>query len=255
MGKPVESAEAFRKALALCRKLVDDNPANTQFQLELANFQTNIGQSLVRQKRLGEAFAAIDAGLVIRQKLADENPRVPDFRDALASSHDDLADVFRSLGRAAQTCDAYERAVVLRERLVHENPTIPRYLFNVADSLRRRGLARHDLGDPAGAAADARRALGLYEALPDRSGEQWFGTACCHAALCGLSGHDGAGVSAAEGEDEAARAIAALTRAVGMGYRNAYAWRTESALDPLRSRDDFRLLLMDVAFPAEPFAR
>ena len=28
----------------------------------------------------------------------------------------------------------------------------------------------------------------------------------------------------------------------------------ESALNPARSRDDFRLLSMDLAFPAEPFA-
>jgi hypothetical protein len=41
----------------------------------------------------------------------------------------------------------------------------------------------------------------------------------------------------------------------GMGYRNRHAWRTESALDPLRSRYDFRHLSMDVAFPPEPFAR
>ena len=45
-----------------------------------------------------------------------------------------------------------------------------------------------------------------------------------------------------------------LGRAVAMGYRNANEIRIESALDPLRSRDDFRLLMMDVAFPAEPFA-
>ena len=61
-------------------------------------------------------------------------------------------------------------------------------------------------------------------------------------------------MSAAEAEDQAARAIAALSRASGMGYRNAHAWQTDSALDPLRSRDDFRLLMMDVDFPAEAFA-
>jgi hypothetical protein len=33
---------------------------------------------------------------------------------------------------------------------------------------------------------------------------------------------------------------------------NANAFRTKSVPDPLRSRDDFRLLMMDVAFPAEP---
>jgi len=30
---------------------------------------------------------------------------------------------------------------------------------------------------------------------------------------------------------------------------------SESALDPLRFRPDFHLLMMDAAFPAEPFAR
>jgi hypothetical protein len=45
-----------------------------------------------------------------------------------------------------------------------------------------------------------------------------------------------------------------LRRAVGVGYRNANEVRIESALDPLRSRDDFRLIMMDLAFPAEPFA-
>jgi len=29
--------------------------------------------------------------------------------------------------------------------------------------------------------------------------------------------------------------------------------RTESALDVLRSREDFGLLMMDVAFPVDPF--
>jgi hypothetical protein len=45
-----------------------------------------------------------------------------------------------------------------------------------------------------------------------------------------------------------------LYKAVAMGYRRAGALRTESALNPLRGRDDFRLLMMDLEFPAEPFA-
>ena len=32
------------------------------------------------------------------------------------------------------------------------------------------------------------------------------------------------------------------------------AFQNESALDPLRDRTDFRLLMMDLAMPAEPFA-
>jgi hypothetical protein len=120
--------------------------------------------------------------------------------------------------------------------------------------LRRRGLALRDLGDPAGAAADAQRALELYDGLASRSGEEWFETACCRAALLGLAGHGGTGVSAAEESSAAEATMTLLHKAVGVGYRNADAFRTEDALDPLRDRSDFRLLLMDLAMPAEPFA-
>ncbi len=123
-----------------------------------------------------------------------------------------------------------------------------------AYSLRRRGLARRDTGDPAGAAADARRALALYDSLPARSGNEWFETACCHAALAGLTKRDGSGVSAADAASEAEMAIALLVKAVTMGYRDRHASTTESALDPHRNRPDFQHLTMDPVMPAEPFA-
>ena len=81
------------------------------------------------------------------------------------------------------------------------------------------------------------------------TGEQTFFLACCHAGLAGLAGRPGSGVSAAEGADQAEKAMAVLRRAVAMGYRNPDTYRTESALDPLRNRPDFRALMMDLVFP------
>jgi CheY-like chemotaxis protein len=46
-----------------------------------------------------------------------------------------------------------------------------------------------------------------------------------------------------------------LRKAVARGYRTAHAYRKESALDPLRTRPDFQLLILDLSFPASPFAR
>ena len=103
-------------------------------------------------------------------------------------------------------------------------------------SLLRRGLARGDLGDAPGAAADARWRWACTKGCRRGRASNGSQTACCHAALCGLSGHDGAAVSAAEGEQAAARAIGALTRAAALGFRDAHQWRTESALDPLLLR-------------------
>ena len=202
-----------------------------------------------------EAEAEFRQALAIRQKLADDFPKVPDYRNDVASHHTNTADVLRRLGRTAVARDGYERAIAIRERLVQENPEVKLYRSHLAGSLRRRGLARRELGDPAGAAADARRALGLYDGLPSRTREEWYETACCHAALATLAGQPGAGISAAEGNEEAARAMDLLHKAVEMGYRDANAFRTESALDPLRDRDHFKVLMMDLAFPAEPFAK
>ncbi len=47
--------------------------------------------------------------------------------------------------------------------------------------------------------------------------------------------------------------MAVLRQAVTMGYRNSNAYRTESALDPLRYRLDFQVLMMDLVFPTSPF--
>jgi hypothetical protein len=46
-----------------------------------------------------------------------------------------------------------------------------------------------------------------------------------------------------------------LSRSAAMGIANANEFRIESALNLRRRRDDFRSLMMDLAFPAEPFAR
>ena len=79
-----------------------------------------------------------------------------------------------------------------------------------------------------------------YDASKSLDGEHTFFRACCHAGLAGLAGRPGSGVSAAEGADQAEKAMAVLRQAVTMGYRNPDAYRTESALDPLRNRPDFR---------------
>jgi hypothetical protein len=53
----------------------------------------------------------------------------------------------------------------------------------------------------------------------------------------------------------AVQAIETLRRAFSDGYTNAENLRIDPELDPLRDRNDFRDLRLDLAFPAEPFAR
>jgi hypothetical protein len=134
----------------------------------------------------------------------------------------------------------------LYESLIAEVSSSPSARGGLAHVLRRRGQVRRALGDREGASVDARRALTLYEGLPERSGQDWFGIACCLSAL--VSSGDGP-------EDAADRALDRLRRAVAGGYRDSGALQAESSLDPLRHRREFALLLMDLAVPGDPFAK
>jgi hypothetical protein len=158
----------------------------------------------------------------------------------------------RRLTEARACCD---RAISIRMALVKADPVTGSYRSGLAESLMRSGQLRASSGDAGGAAADWRRAVAFYEELPPRSGEIALVEACCHAWLSGVAGRTGSGVSASDGLDEAERSIAILRREAAEGYRDVDLMRTEAGLEPLRDRPDFQLLLLDLAFPADPFAR
>jgi eukaryotic-like serine/threonine-protein kinase len=250
-GRPTEAEAEFRAALAICQNLAKDDPARNDHRMTPALFaHINLGWMLAQTGRPSEAQAEFRAALAIIGKPREDNPRTSFLRVMAATIDNNLSVVLRRLGRPAEACDYSERAVAVREA-----PIEPGKRGGLAESCLNRGLARRALGDPAGAAAYVRRATALYDTLPWRSGEEWFLSACAHAALAGLAGQAGAGVSAAEGEAEATRAMGLLHKAAAMGYRSHEAYRNEDAVDPLRDRDDFRLLLLDLAMPADPFAR
>jgi hypothetical protein len=145
--------------------------------------------------------------------------------------------------------------VAVAEGLASAYPNVQAYRARLADSLRRLAWLKVDAGDAAGAGADARRAVGLLEGMPARDARRWFSLACARATLSAAAGRVSPGPSTAEASGLADRAIDDLRRAAAMGYRSPAAYRYEPALGPLRGRDDFRLLVLDLAFPADPFAR
>jgi eukaryotic-like serine/threonine-protein kinase len=254
-GKPGEAMESFELALAIHRKLVEDNLVNTEFRNSLAASHNNIGTLLAQSDKLDEAMRSFQSALLIYQKLADENPSMTEFRSNLAVSHTKLADILRTLGQTNKAGEDYNRAIAIREKLVRTNPDLTENVSGLGSCLRRLGLVRLAADDTAMAVVDTRRAVALYEGLPSRSGEEWYELACCHATIAGAAGRDGSGISAGDGEAEANKTMELLSRAVAEGYHNANVMARETALDDLRGRPDFQLMMMDLAFPARPFAR
>ena len=166
-----------------------------------------------------------------------------------------MADLLRKSGRRDEAREACERARKLREPLVRDLPQVTTYRGGLAETLLKSGQVHLDAHDLAGASAAWERAARLYDALKFPNGEQAFFRSCCHAGLAGLAARPGSAVSAEQGQAESDRAMSWVRRALALGYRNPDAYRTETALDAIRDRPDFRRLMMDLAMPADPFAR
>jgi tetratricopeptide (TPR) repeat protein/tRNA A-37 threonylcarbamoyl transferase component Bud32 len=252
-GKPAEAVESLRRAVLIEQKLVDLNPTVTQFRRDLALSFNDLGVLQSRTGQTAEALESFRTALDVRQKLAEDIPSKPVHRNALAGVYTSMADVHRMVGSLALARAGYERAIEIREAVVRENPNGPLFRSALAQSVRRLGLARGAAGDAALAVGLARRAASLLERLRSHTEEQWFELACSHAALAGAATREGSGISSGQGEVEAVKALDLLRRAVAAGYHDADAMAKEVALDPLRERSDFRLLMMDVIMPADPF--
>jgi eukaryotic-like serine/threonine-protein kinase len=254
-GESTGARAAWDKALAVQQKVADANPDAPLFRRELASSHANIGLALATRGELSGAQAAFAQALAIRQKLADANPAGLDDRRELVASLNNLSDVLRRSDQITKAREGYDRALVIGEPLARENPRNTGYQIGPGFSLRGRGLTRLVLGDVAGAMADTRRALQIWDGIPARTGEHWFETACCHATLSALAARGPAGNPAGESSAEAAEAMALLKQAVRLDFREVARYKDEAALDGLRDREDFRLFSLDLAFPHNPFAR
>jgi eukaryotic-like serine/threonine-protein kinase len=254
-GKSTEADAEYQKALTLLQKLADDNPARSQHQRELAASLLRFGNRLEQAERIDEAIGYFTRAEMIYRKLAEAGLAPPTDRDFLSNIQTDIADLLRRTKRLDEALAFCERSLVFREPLVKAEPENLAYRVNRAETYLRLGQVRSDLGNVAGAVAAWKYALVDNGVLKSLNGVQTFFLACCHASLAGLAGRPGSGVSNAEGMDHAEKAMAVLRQAVTLGYRKPDAYRTESALDPLRNRPDFQMLMMDLVFPAKPFAR
>jgi serine/threonine-protein kinase len=253
-GRPSVAVVELRVAKSILEKLADENPTVTNYRDGLASIHSVLGLALYNTGDVVDGEAECRRGVAMRQKLIDESPADLSRTELLAYDLELLGDAARSHGNIAFAREAYDRAIALVEPRMRDNPTNKRYRIALTDFTWRRGITLGLLGDPAGAVTDVRRALKICDGLTPEHGLDWYNVSCCHAALSGLAGVAGSGVSPAEAARAADKAMELLTHTVELGIRNTNEFRIESALDSLRHRGDFRLLMMDAAFPVEPFA-
>jgi tetratricopeptide (TPR) repeat protein len=259
-GQTLAAMASFQTALAIARRLVDENPGEMKRfnTILLANIHVNMGRLRTAAGQSVAAVSEFKTAEAIYQSLADSGTVGDPSRSGpsgLAVTHSYTADALRGLGRLSEARAGYARAITIIEGLIATHPEAKSiYGGGLARSVRGLGFCLQSAGDLIGAVAAARRALAIYEGLSDDWGVP-YEMACVRSTLADLAGRPGSGIPAAQAGPEADRAMALLSIAMAQGALSAEMIRTESALDLLRARQDFKLLLMDLAMPDEPLAK
>jgi hypothetical protein len=175
-----------------------------------------------------------------------------EFRWRWARCLDEVGRIRTQSSRPAEAAEPLERAAELHEALARDNP-----VFYGVDVIRNRLYAAYQrgvAGRPDEAKACLRRAEDVLKQSPQVRPEMVLHDLACSHILWSAAGREGA-IAPAEREERTRRAIAALRRAVVDGHGDLNQIRRDLLLDPLRPRRDFQEMMMDLAFPVDPFRR
>ena len=256
-GNRALALASYEQARAISQKLAEANPSAAQFQSDLAQSYNDIGFLHQESGELAPALASLEQARAILEKLAEANPAVSRFEADLAQNHQVVGSIQDQTGHPAEALASYQRARAILQRLAELYPTVTLFQNRVAMSYSYVGLVRKRAGRPAEAAAEFRRAIAVMEQLSTRQpdGYNLYNLACFRSLLSGIAAGPGSGLTIAEAGNLAEQAVLALRRAVAAGFRDVGFMRRDPDLDALRSRPDFQMLLMDLAFPEKPFTR
>jgi tetratricopeptide (TPR) repeat protein len=249
LGRHAEAEQSLRRSGTISAQIVRDRKADaesTQNGDEVKRLLDVAKEERARcARRLGEIEGAIDQER--RQSGADPKGTAPRLR--LARLHGARALLQRRLGKLPEALASSRAAVGLLEKAVKAEPTDDALRRELGEACEALGRLEADAGQPAAALRTLRQALSVLPKRPDGDAKEDYREACLWGACGLLVGADKKTLSAEERAEQlrcAARASAALRRAVTAGYRDAARVRGDPDLALLREREDFQTLLSEM---------
>jgi serine/threonine protein kinase len=291
LGRLTDAQNQYQIAIVQGEQLVLRYDSVPRYSSDLATTHDNLGILFQLLNRDAEALIQFKKAIDRWGQLATRHPAVPDYRFGLAASHINLGELLHYLELYSEARPEFQNAAALSKKLSADSPHVPRYAVQLAVALTDCGHLERDCGRPkdalpwfdqslsrlqvllatdpensrarqlnrqaaAGKALSLARlgrgaeALALAETLAkDKklSGYPLYNTACAFAS----------GSAAAAGfKARADHAMELLGRLQAAGYFKAPArirlLKTAKDLDTVRSRDDFRMLLIKVEQESRP---
>jgi serine/threonine protein kinase/tetratricopeptide (TPR) repeat protein len=245
MHNLVEAEKALRRAVTLREKLTADFPRVAKYRQELARTYGDLGNLLRAAERTAEAEAAWRSAGDLWEQLAAAFPETPDFQNELARMLGTRAAVHVQRKEFAAAVALLEQARPHNLAALEAGPKneISRRFYH--NTLATMTQCHWALGDHARLAAAVEELVRLdYKPASDP-----FNAAICLSRCIMLIDKDG---QLAEGRRKelaqkyADRALALLRQAVARGFKDAARIKENPSFQPLRERDEFQKLLVDM---------
>jgi serine/threonine protein kinase len=249
-GRLDEAIREVRLAAEAQGRLAGRHPNVAEYRKSLALSHTVLGILLTHARRPDDAMKEHERAAEVQEGLVRDHPTNVSYRRDLGLTYTGVADLLAKLGRPSEALVASRRAAEIQGELASDNPEVVLYRTDVALSQVLIGQQLRALGRGPEASRALRQAATIYERLADPSPTDLFNLACCYAQLSGLGRRDGPDGATSYAD----LAVATLRRASAAGHMNIGDFADDPSLAPIRSRADFRELLMDLAFPEDPFA-
>ena len=237
----------MERALALQEQLAAEHPDDVGYLEVLGTTLDTAGITLRNARRPAESLPYRQRAWRSTGGWRPFTPRTPAIDILVARNHLFIGVSLIDLGRTAEALKELEPAAAILERVVAEHPGMTRYREDLAYAQINLATSPQSPGTPGRRAVRAGAGPPSTSASPPTS-SPCYNLACTDAPPSGLA-------IGSEREAHAVRAMATLRRAIAAGYRDLNSLRKDSGPRPAPIAPDFQVLLLDVAFPADPFAR
>jgi eukaryotic-like serine/threonine-protein kinase len=205
-----------------------------------------------------DARRLLEKSLVLCEALTQANPAVLAYQADLARTLIGLAQLLDNFGRPSEALSAYERARAIQERLATDQPDNAYAQAEAATTLVDIGMHKVRYAETTLGLRMCRLALERLERSRNPLRVILVAQARAHAQvgqLLGLPPEHKPGDPSDTPSAHLDTAMSLLWRAAASGYHDTTNLRADAAFDPLRSRPDFQLLILDLAFPDDAFVR
>ena len=238
-ARDAEALPVLERARKGRETLVKADTSVIRDQTQLIGIHFEIARIHARAGRVSESRASYESAVAVSTSLADAHPDDLAIQSQLAEACKDVAEYLCATGKPAEALPLSDKAMAIHRKMLETDPSQQHYL---ADGVKRHGIVLQKCGRTTQAVSAFREAITLLEGLASPTPGNIYDLACSQSLLSGVAADAGSGLTAADGQAEADKAMKSLRRAIAAGWHRPGPHASRPDLDPIRSRPDFQML-------------